>query len=44
MNGIEKNNKVFIKGEIVSEAKFSHEVYGEGFYELKVKEIGRAHV
>ena len=29
-----KNNKVFLKGEIVSEKKFSHEVYGEGFYEV----------
>ena len=37
MNGTEKNNKVFIMGEIVSDAVFSHEVYGEGFYELKVK-------
>jgi hypothetical protein len=34
---IEKNNKVYIVGEIVSEAVFSHEVYGEGFYELFVK-------
>ncbi len=33
----EKNNKVYICGEIVSEATFSHEVYGEGFYELFVK-------
>ncbi len=32
----EKNNKVFISGEIVSEAEFSHEVYGEGFYEMFV--------
>ena len=32
----EKNNKVFISGEIVSEAEFSHEVYGEGFYEMSV--------
>ena len=37
MNGTEKNNKVFIMGEIVSDATFSHEVYGEGFYELFVK-------
>ena len=29
----EKNNKVYLYGEIVSEAQFSHEVYGEGFYE-----------
>ena len=33
----EKNNKVYLYGEIVSEAKFSHEVYGEGFYEMYVK-------
>ncbi len=33
----EKNNKVYIFGEIVSEATFSHEVYGEGFYEFFVK-------
>lgn len=37
MNNVtEKNNKVFISGEIVSEAEFSHEVYGEGFYEMNV--------
>ena len=35
-NQTEKNNKVFISGEIVSEAEFSHEVYGEGFYEMNV--------
>ena len=33
----EKNNKVYIYGEIVSEAQFSHEVYGEGFYEFMVR-------
>ncbi len=32
----EKNNKVFISGEIVTEAEFSHEVYGEGFYEMNI--------
>lgn len=31
-----KNNKVFISGEILTDAEFSHEVYGEGFYELNV--------
>ncbi len=37
MNNItEKNNKVFISGEILSDAEFSHEVYGEGFYEMNV--------
>ena len=32
----EKNNKVFISGEIVTNAEFSHEVYGEGFYEMNL--------
>lgn len=32
----EKSNKVFISGEIVTNAEFSHEVYGEGFYEMSV--------
>ncbi len=37
MNVEEKqNNKVFLSGVIVAEAKFSHEVYGEGFYETEV--------
>ncbi len=34
---LEKNNKVYLLGEIVSEARFSHEVYGEGFYEFSVR-------
>lgn len=33
----EKNNRVYFMGEIVSEAVFSHEVYGEGFYEFYVR-------
>jgi len=33
----EKNNKVYLQGEIVSDPVFSHEVYGEGFYEMYVK-------
>ena len=33
----EKNNKVCLIGEIVSDAVFSHEVYGEGFYEFSVR-------
>ena len=32
----EKNNKVFISGEIITDAEFSHEVYGEGFYDMNV--------
>lgn len=30
------NNKVYICGEVISEPVFSHEVYGEGFYELQI--------
>ena len=33
----EKNNRVYLRGTVVSEAVFSHEVYGEGFYELFVR-------
>ncbi len=37
MNNLqENNNKVFISGEILTDAEFSHEVYGEGFYEMNV--------
>lgn len=37
MNISEKqSNLVCINGEIVTKAQFSHEVYGEGFYELNV--------
>ena len=32
----DRNNKVFISGEIITKAEFSHEVYGEGFYEMNV--------
>ncbi len=31
-----QNNKVYLFGEIITEARFSHEVYGEGFYEMDV--------
>ncbi len=37
MNNLEKqNNKVYLSGEIVTKARFSHEIYGEGFYEMDV--------
>lgn len=37
MNNLtDKNNKVYISGEIISDAEFSHEVYGESFYEINV--------
>ena len=32
----EKNNRVYLCGEIVSPAVYSHEVFGEGFYEFAV--------
>ena len=31
------NNQVTIAGEVVSEFKFNHEVYGEGFYTVKLR-------
>ena len=33
----ETNNKVVVGGEITSEPKFSHEIYGENFYEFNLK-------
>ena len=32
-----ENNKVTLRGEVVSQPKFSHESYGEAFYELLLK-------
>ncbi|MBQ7642754.1 MAG: single-stranded DNA-binding protein [Clostridia bacterium] len=36
LNEEKHNNKVFVRGEIVTEARYSHEIYGEGFYETDV--------
>ena len=36
MNSAEKNNMVYLSGKIVTKAEFSHEVYGEGFYEMSI--------
>ncbi len=33
----EKNNRVYLCGTVVSDATFSHEVFGEGFYEFFVE-------
>jgi single-stranded DNA-binding protein len=30
------NNKLYLSGEIVSDPVFSHEIYGEGFYEMSL--------
>ena len=37
MNRINENNRAFINGRIVSDVKFSHEFYGEGFYEFQLE-------
>jgi len=34
MNEHLQNNKLFLSGTLVSEPVYSHEVYGEGFYEM----------
>ena len=31
------NNRVLLTGKVTEEAKFSHEVFGEGFYEIKLE-------
>ena len=31
------NNRVTLTGKVAEEAKFSHEVFGEGFYEIKLE-------
>ena len=31
------NNRVMLTGKVAEEAKFSHEVFGEGFYEIKLE-------
>ena len=31
------NNRVTLTGKVAEEARFSHEVFGEGFYELKLE-------
>lgn len=37
ITSVEKNNKVYVCGKITSEATFSHEVFGEGFYEFFIE-------
>lgn len=36
INVDKQNNKVYVNGEIITEARFSHEIYGEGFYEMDI--------
>ncbi len=37
MNDLENNNLVTVSGQVVSEPTFSHEMFGEGFYEFNIK-------
>jgi len=37
MNDIENNNIVRVSGEVTKEPIFSHEIFGEGFYEFSIK-------
>ena len=32
-----KNNQAVVAGEIISDFEFSHEVFGEGFYTVKLR-------
>ena len=32
-----KNNQAVVAGEIISDFEFSHEVFGEGFYFVKLR-------
>jgi len=32
MDNVMLNNKIYLEGKVLSELKFSHEMYGEGFY------------
>jgi hypothetical protein len=34
MENLSTNNKVFLMGTVKTEPSFSHEMYGEGFYDL----------
>lgn len=36
-NEAKTNNKVYLSGTIESEPVFSHELYGEGFYEFTLR-------
>ncbi len=37
MNEMENNNVVRVSGEVTKEPTFSHEIFGEGFYEFSIK-------
>lgn len=37
MDNLMLNNKIYLEGKVVSELKFSHEMYGEGFYTFNIE-------
>ena len=38
MNEMQKqNNKVYLMGKVASQLRFSHELYGEGFYDFTLE-------
>lgn len=37
MDNLMQNNKIYLEGEVVSELAFSHEMYGEGFYNFMLE-------
>lgn len=36
-NNLKENNSIFLNGKVLSECKFDHEVYGEGFYTFYIE-------
>ena len=41
MDNLMLNNKIYLEGKVISELEFSHEMYGEKFYQfvLEVKRL-----
>ncbi len=44
MDNLMLNNKIYLEGKVLSDLKFSHEMYGEGFYtfEMEVQRLSEA--
>lgn len=37
MENLMLNNKIYLEGDVVSQLQFSHEMYGEGFYNFEIE-------
>ncbi len=37
MDNLMLNNKIYLEGTVVEDLEFSHEMYGEGFYNFKME-------